>query len=151
MRLDRRTARVVPPRLFHYTAGFHLGSIVTEKTLRTSESNIDISGAGPRVVWLTDADSDQHGWAAGGGKGQVRITVGTGGLPIFWWPEWSRAQGIEEFWYNALAASGGDPETWWVCTEPIGAEFWTDFEVWRDGGFQSMRDQSPIDSLLGGL
>lgn len=144
MRLDRKTAAAIPEFLFHYTAGFHFQSILTEKVLRTTESNIEMSGAGPRVVWLTDVDTSSHGWAAGGAKGEVRFTVSTRGLPIFWWPEWSRAQGIEEFWYNALAsAGGGNPENWFVCTEPIGIDHWANIESHSDGGFVSLLGERP--------
>jgi hypothetical protein len=140
MRLDRRIAKNVPETVYHYTAGFHLQAIMDSGVIRTTESNIQWTGAGPPVVWLSDADGSRFDWAAGGAKGEIRFLIVTQGLPIYYWPVWSRSQGIEEDWYHALAVSGGDPDSWWVCTSPIPDDSWWDVEVYKDGRFVPVMD-----------
>ena len=118
----RRTATPTPPPvLYHYTSTYHFTLIRQMGHLRLTDSNIDLFGGGPGVVWLTTTSA-----AAGNGlegsaldKSEIRFEVPTAGLPIHHWPVWSREQGIDEGWYNALASAGGNPETWWVCTAPI--------------------------------
>jgi hypothetical protein len=118
----KAASRPKPSKLYHLTSTMHWPVIAQSGELRTTESNIDISGAGPPVVWLTTNPAPGPAWAAGGFKGEVVIDVRA---PfVQWWPEWSRDQGIEEFWYEALASSGGDPEEWWVSLRPIPYSDW---------------------------
>ena len=110
------------PVLYHYTAPFvsHLGSILSEGSIRTTESNLSFerADAGPRVVWLTDAPAlDGQTWMRSSEtKALARLTVD---VDAEHWPSWSRAQGIAEDQYEGLAEVGGDPERWFVRTRPI--------------------------------
>lgn len=132
---NRLGAKATPSTLYHYTSEMHLPAILSDGGLRLTESNIDFMGNGPGVVWLTDtASGDGNG--VYGFKSQVRITVRPGSR-TFWWPEWSREQGIEDFWYESLdTASGGGPgagEHWWVSTAQIPRRDFLKVEVLRDG------------------
>ncbi len=113
-------------RLYHYTAPTtsHLGSILAEGRIRTTESNISSSQehAGPDVVWLTDSDDPaEQEWVTDVSPFK-RLAVLVVELPpdrVHHWPPWSREHGIEDAVYEGLAATGGDPESWWVTTTPI--------------------------------
>lgn len=112
-------------QLYHYTAPTtsHLGSILAQGLIRTTESNISPTRphAGPDVVWLTDsADRDAQAWVTTSRLKLLAVLVVE--LPadrLHHWPQWSREQGIDDATYEALAASGGDPESWWVTTQPV--------------------------------
>lgn len=114
-------AKRPPAVLYHYTSQIHLPRILSSGHLRLTDSNIEISGAGPPVVWLTTTvDPGGNGLDGGYDKGSVRFTVEPPNRSTFHWPTWAFEQGIEGYWYDALdSAGGGGSENWWVCTEPI--------------------------------
>jgi hypothetical protein len=109
------------PVLYHYTAPFvsHLGSILSEGTIRTTESNLSAerADAGSRVVWLTDTPTlDGQTWMGQSEtKALARLTVDVDAES---WPSWAREHGVEEDFYERLALDG-DPERWFVRTRPI--------------------------------
>jgi hypothetical protein len=117
--------------LHHYTAPVtsHLGSILQEGWVRTTESNLSAvrSHAGPDVVWLTDStDPKAQAWATGSAppgdpvlKSAAVLVVELPAESVFHWPGWSKEQGIEPTIYEGLADTGGDPASWWVTTRPI--------------------------------
>lgn len=116
-------------KLFHFTSRFHLSFIEKDGFLKLVESNVSFyyERRGPPVVWLTTDSEPQQEWQRGSpvNKGEVRLTVEA--EPVFWWPDWSREHGIEDFWYNALDAAGGGRSTsWYVSEEPIYAKDWID-------------------------
>lgn len=119
----QKLAKTPPQWLYHFTSTMHLPAIIQSGNLRLTESNIEISGAGPGVVWLTETTDPGGNGLTTGFKDQVRFTIPANSLRgyLHWWPEWSREQGIEEFWYEALhaASGGGHPDNWWVATAPI--------------------------------
>lgn len=118
---EHTAAARTPAVLYHYTSGIHLPEILSSGHLRLTESNIEISGAGPGVVWLTTTiDPGGNGLDGGYDKGSVRLTIDASGLPVHHWPTWAFEQGIEGYWYDALDKAGGNgSENWWVCTQPI--------------------------------
>src|SRR6266566_4101820 len=109
--------------LYHYTAPVtsHLGSILQDGQIDTSISNVDIHQPGReelKVVWLSDStDPDAQQW--GIEKTGAVLVVDLPEESVFHWPSWSRKQGIDPDIYDALAETGGDPESWWVTTQPI--------------------------------
>lgn len=126
-------SRNPPESLFHFTSTMHLPAILRARSLRLTESNVDISGAGPGVVWLTETtEGAGNGLGQGGFKDQVRFSIPSVMLYgyLHWWPSWSREQGIQEFWYKALeaASGGGNPDNWWVCTGAIPSIAWESVE-----------------------
>jgi hypothetical protein len=121
-------------RLYHYTSPdpSHLGSIIEEKVIWTTESNIDIAtGYGPRVVWLTkDADVREPLWAVGSPKDRVRFTLELPASVTFSWEGWARRQGMHPRHMRTLVVSGGGGEkNWYVCVRPIRWEEITDAAV----------------------
>jgi hypothetical protein len=112
--------------LFHYTAPVtsHLGAILADGVIKTTEPNISFERrhAGPDVVWLTDSDdTTMQDWATDISPLKQLAVLGVELDPerVFHWPAWSRGHGIEDVTYEGLAASGGDPERWWVAPQPI--------------------------------
>lgn len=110
-----------PAVLYHFTSGWHIDSILDNLVLTTTESNIEFSGAGPEVVWLTSNPEPSAQARSGGAfKQEYRIQVDPVGLPIRKWSDWAREQGIEDWWYEALDASGGGrADEWWVCLTAV--------------------------------
>jgi hypothetical protein len=64
-------------------------------------------------------------------KTAIRVEVAT--LDAQHWPEWARTHGVRNMRYRALAASGGDPERWWVVERPLPRAEWVEI-VEMDGG-----------------
>lgn len=115
-------------QLYHYTHRDHLATILMTRFLKVTESNISFHAehAGPDVVWLTDQDNPRflgsmltHVWD----KTSVRITVDV--PDAHHWPTWSRAHGISEDTYRALARKGM-PKTWYVVERPIRSVEWVE-------------------------
>jgi hypothetical protein len=106
-------------KLYHYTmpGTSHLGGILAEGMIRTTESNMVPDGSGPRVVWLTDSDWSEKKWAAGLPKADARIEVEVDDAER--WSDWATEYGMNVLWMAALADSGGDPESWFVREAPI--------------------------------
>jgi hypothetical protein len=113
-------------RLYHYTAPTttHLGSILAEGQIKTTESNLSFTKphAGPDVVWLTDSeDPAEQEWTTDVSPAKRLAVLGVEldherATP---WPAWARENGIEDGVFEGLAATGGDPDSWWVTTTPI--------------------------------
>jgi len=110
--------------LYHFTAATssHLGKILREGLIRTTESNISLTRehAGPDVVWLTsNPDPEANtGWANGVRKVTARLRVEVDDAAH--WPEWAAAHGCSRDCYDSLGAAG-DPEEWWVRERPVRA------------------------------
>jgi hypothetical protein len=133
--------------LYHITSYTRAQKIIRDGYLRVTESNIRMDGSGPRVVWLTDNQEPEQGWQATDHipdhllpltdtKDAVRFTVSLPEEEPQHWTSWSRKRGISEFWYGALARSGGDPTEWWVITRAIPKREWLrveDIRPERDG------------------
>lgn len=147
MRVASRTAsREV---LYHYTSGWAIESIWQQGLLRLTESNLS-AGADrtQKVVWLTEDDNpNKQEWAGGIGGGpmfktQYRITVDPSRVRgLHRWAEWSRTNGIEEWWYDALDKSGGGgAEQWWVATEEVPSDAFLKVEFWDGSDWELMWD-----------
>lgn len=115
-----------PKLLYHYTAPItsHLGSILADGRIRTTKSNLSSARehGGPDVVWLTDSDNPgEQEWVTtvSPWKRLAVLVVELDPSRVHHWPEWSRAQGIDEVMYSGSVSSGGDPSHWWVSTTPI--------------------------------
>lgn len=115
-----------PAVLYHFTAPTttHLGSILAEGEIRTTESNLSLErhDAGPRVVWLTTsedlADASWQGPDPGHEpKEGARLAVAVEDARP--WREWATEHGMDAADMDDLASSGGDPETWWIVAHPI--------------------------------
>lgn len=141
--------------LYHYTSSLHFAKIMVDGHLRVSESNISLRAAraGPDVVWLTgSSDPKRQGWGVGRDvrtvdqdgqpialraldKTEIRFTVAIPRAEAHHWPQWSRQHGIARATYNALAAaaSGSNPEDWWVVQRPIPRGEWRAVERWTGG------------------
>lgn len=135
---EGRTAAMNPQTLYHFTSPMHIGEILRSGHIDVTESNVDpfVPHAGPDVVWLTsDPDPGKHLWSGGGFKLQFRITMFGSGLGAVHWPEWARKHEIDDRWYEALANSGGDPETWWVTERPVTSLFWIAVEEYQGGRY----------------
>lgn len=107
--------------LYHFTCLYHLSSIMAEKQLRTTCSNLRPDNTFTRpVVWLTtNAEPDLEGNALYSvmDKTEVKITIKR--LPHFkYWLTWSRKHKIPTWWARALE-KGHKPETWWVSERSI--------------------------------
>jgi hypothetical protein len=111
--------------LYHYTAPTtsHLGAILAEGQIRTTESNISFAQthAGPDVIWLTDSDDpDRQSWVGDVPlKSRAVLIVELPIERVHHWPAWSREHEIDQLAYDGLAATGGDPDSWWVTMRPI--------------------------------
>lgn len=111
--------------LFHWTAPTttHLGSILAEGKIRTTESNLSFAtrNAGPPVVWLTTSRNlDYATWMGDVDlKTGARLTVEVPDSEAMPWSDWAVANGMSFSDAKALGDDGGDPETWWVLPRPI--------------------------------
>jgi hypothetical protein len=65
----------------------------------------------------------------------VRFTVEIPEEDAFWWPRWSRGQGITERVYQALALAAAPalPEQWYVVTRPVLRSEWVKVQSKRVG------------------
>ena len=125
--------------LYHFSHPGHLPSILAERRLRTSESNVSITKehAGPDVVWLFDTPTVPPTTTKGSlydEKRRVRITVNVPKAHVHRWTKWGPALSMSQTWKAAFVhAGGGMPaaKRWWVATSPIPASNW--LEVTLDG------------------
>lgn len=123
--------------LYHFTALEHLTSILEEKRLRLSESNltdwrkhtfdVDAYNEGrlklyKPVVWMT-TEEEPDAFALGLSsavldKTVVKITIKK--RPCFKkWRQWSRANNINKEWARAIE-KGRNSNTWWISELPVG-------------------------------
>ena len=126
-------------RLYHFTAPAarsHLGSILREGWIRTTESNVSLERehAGPDVVWLTtDGAPEAHaGWAVGlpgpidGAKTWARLTVDVNdAVP---WKDFATQHAMKRRDREALTAFG-DGDSWWVALRPIPRKEWAELQI----------------------
>ena len=132
--------------LYHYTCScdHHLGSILDDGLLRTSESHIcsdrpDVlphgEHVGPDVVWLVKSKRpvDGRGLTVQAGfegcdKTAVRFVVDLADADH--WPAWSRLQGINPRWGRALEQYQY-PDLWYVVERPIPKGEWVSVDFDR--------------------
>lgn len=110
--------------LFHYTAPTtsHLGSILADGRIRTTEFSFAHEHAGPDVVWLTDSDSpEEQEWVTATSplKRLAVLVVELDLARVHHWPDWFRARGVDDAMHSDSASGGGDPSHWWISTTPI--------------------------------
>jgi len=78
---------------------------------------------GFNAPWLTsDPEAGSQGWAGGGFKTAVRITVQIpdGDDNLYHWPEMAALLKMDPTWYQALhQAGGGGSDDWYVYTGVI--------------------------------
>ena len=118
--------------LYHFTCREHLDKILSEQTLRVTESNISRrrEHAGPDVVWFTtNPDPSAHGHGLVGRYGvdktAIRFTVTLDKRDVHKWRDWAIRHGIDRKWMQTLANSGGI-HTWRVVEHPIPAAQWVE-------------------------
>ncbi len=144
-------------RLYHYTSGFHLPSILLAQVLKTTESNVSLNKgrehAGPDVVWLTsEADPTRYGHGLDGSKvnkREMRITVEVEDAQL--WRVWAPRQGMSRAHRRRLAETGGE-RTWYVVQRPIPVGEWTEVRNMVTGevlfdrqALAAMRPKSPFE------
>ena len=121
-------------RLWHYTSKTHLPWIEESGFLKTTESNLhsDIENYGAKVVWLLDTPDleGSHGlYGSPVDKTAVRIEVD---VPDHWvknWLEWSKSQGISQYWQDIMVTAGGGQECaahWMVTFRTIKRDRWVE-------------------------
>lgn len=122
--------------LYHYTCKRWLTSIMNDGFLRLTESNLldmrkpentthlEAYNKGDRsadaylykpVVWLTDKEEpDEYGLGLHSTVDKTEIKITVKKMPYFKkWKEWSKANGINKEWAQALSR-GRDTNSWWV-------------------------------------
>lgn len=132
--------------LYHYTCpcDHHLGSILDDGLLRTTESHIgsdrpDVlpygEHVGPDVVWLVKSKRpvDGRGLSVQAGfegcdKTAVRFAVDLADAQR--WPEWSKLQGINPRWRRAFEQHQY-PDLWYVVERPIPKGEWVSVDFDR--------------------
>src|SRR5690349_14561976 len=109
-------------RLWHFTSAAHLRHIMDDGVLRVTESNIGAPDdaarlfpgqafrrvgehVGPDVVWFVNVPEPKFGNMLLNDhttvdKRLVRFTCDVPDIDVWWWPEWSREQGIDRLWYQ---------------------------------------------------
>ena len=142
-----------PEFLFHYTHPLHLSSIVVERALWTTESNIrlDVEHFGPDVVWALDTDwmpegaELPHGLLAD--KMLARVVFQTPKRAVRWL-DWEWTQKMPDWWREALLGSAGGEEAaehWWVIDHPVLARHWAAVEYRdADGGWIGLTPDTQI-------
>lgn len=118
-------------KLHHFTSAMHFRLIRAAGSIHTTESNLNMLGEGPRVVWLSDSDNRelQGGWSSGSvlDKTDMRISVEVPDNEAHPWKEWARARNIEWWWEEALIRAGGGEDaakTWYVIERDIPRAEW---------------------------
>ena len=107
--------------LYHYTAKFHLASILKSKCLTLTESNLryHVEMYKP-VVWLTNDANSALGLGLESSmvdKSEIKVTVKF--LPHFkYWKVWSRKNKIDSKWANGLE-KGNNANSWWISEKII--------------------------------
>lgn len=129
--------------LYHFTCKEHLASILSDRCLFPSESNIGSPlkhvkpfGAhyAPDVVWLTnkpDVKHGCHGLLGPSDKAAIRITVDVDAIP---WIVFAKKHGINKKWYRALDKTGGKTSNhWFVFEGKILISEWKEVRVMATG------------------
>lgn len=110
--------------LYHYTAKYHLPSILNSGHLKLTESNLrfDVEMYKP-VVWLTNQkEPETFGLGLSGSivdKTEIRIHVKKKPTPtIKTWEQYSAKNKMNPEWKKAFI-EGRKPETWFISTKEI--------------------------------
>jgi hypothetical protein len=143
---DRAATVVGGVILYHYTCPCdrHLGSILDDGLLRTTESRIgsdrpDVlpygEHVGPDVVWLSRSKRPVDGrglisQAGFGGCDKRRVRFVMDLADALHWPEWSKLQGINPRWKRALEEHQF-PDLWYVVERPIPKSEWVSVDFDR--------------------
>lgn len=143
-----------PEFLFHYTHPLHLSSIVVERALWTTESNISIEtpNYGPDVVWALGPDHEfpldaelPHGLLAD--KMLARVVFQTPERAVKWL-DWEWTAKMDPVWREALLNAAGGEEAakdWWVVDHPVLARHWAAVEYRdEDGGWIGLTPDTQI-------
>lgn len=124
---------------YHYTAPHdsHLGSILRERVIRTTESNLSLrtERAGPDVVWLLDRPlrwGETHGLVTpsnpnGEFKTHAEIAVRLPKDEVHVWTVWSQMRRMDPVDWDVLVAAGGGISqalAWRVIERPIPESEW---------------------------
>lgn len=146
-------------RLYHFTAATesHLGSIMREQSIRTTESNLSFAkaDAGPRVVWLTRDGEPDHDLGLGRSavnKRGARLTIEVPPGTALSWEGWARRRGSSPKDMRALmaAAGGTGHRDWYVTERPILlseiVEVRANGETWAGADLAALRDSAPRGS-----
>lgn len=148
-------------RLYHFTSGIHLAHfILPEGFLKLTDSNIHpvIENHGPPVVWLTSNPDPTRNTGLDGSfmllngtrfdlnKREVRFTIDID--DAIHWPEFARDQRMASDAYYSLAATGGDPEEWWVVPREITWQDWVRIQVEQEGKRSFDFDATDIEALV---
>lgn len=137
---------------YHHTSPAHLSSILADKVIRPTESNVGSPlschtphgpNFGPDVVWLLDTpDLDfPHGltipqlditqpFMFDKRKAWIQVEV-----PAIRWLDWAPAQRMDREWRTILVDGGGGPEAaehWWLWPNPIYSSRFREHKVRED-------------------
>jgi hypothetical protein len=127
--------------LYHFTSRVHLGSIMRNGEITTTESNLSMSQAhvGPDVVWLTsDPESPRNSeWWQGSFLDKTRIRITVEVPDAIRWDDWVAFHKIDKLWRSALMSVGGSP-TWYVVERPVLKDEWVTVEEKTDEGYQKL-------------
>jgi hypothetical protein len=131
-----------PEVLYHFTCLEHLGSILSARSLKLVESNIDpiVEHAGPDVVWLTSTGDVKNGHgleavrgSSGADKFAVRFTVKSG-PHCERWKDFSSRHGIKSKWFKTLDSTGGGTSfLWYVSTTAVPSSDWLEIRLMKEG------------------
>jgi hypothetical protein len=129
--------------LYHFTIPSrdgHLGSILRDGEIRTTESNCSFKRehAGPDVVWLLDVPTAalaDHGLGDDQGLYAKRLGRVTVEVPdAMRWSSFCIRHRVSRGTMTALAASGGwGSKAWWVLERPIPHSEWVAVDRYVDG------------------
>ncbi len=142
--------------LYHYTSHeHHWSKILEDGYLRTTDAVLDGLNAkrqDVRVVWLTSEYNPVQQWQGkegevsfylpdgapvyvGADKSEVRMTIdvslGPGGAQHY--PKFAKRYKVPRTTVKGLAATGGDPQTWYVVPRRIFMKEWVKVELTKDG------------------
>jgi hypothetical protein len=115
---------------FHLTHAGHLPSILAERVLRTTESNVSLvrTHAGPDVVWLFDQAEpdfgDEHDHGLYVAKREIRVQVDVRAIR---WLDWAWSARMDPDDHKTLIKAGGGlerAEHWYVLPAPIPSRRW---------------------------
>lgn len=137
-------------KLYHFTAEVHLESILSDRFLKTVESNISLrrEHSGPDVVWLTTHETADAGLGLQGSsadKGAIRFTLELDKREVHKWREWARSKGSSAETISTLAKAGGS-SSWRIIAGPIYIDAWVEVRRMRTG--EVLLDRAAIDESM---